>query len=107
MHTVLNHKFQLPDFIAITQAKVNDAKGVLQIPIVENGIYVVDRAYLYLKWLYSIVPCQQLSFCRKSNPIHIRNAAVDVQVSDISSELARIFCFLVAAISQLGKLVLE
>jgi IS4 transposase len=55
MHTVLNHESHVPDFIAITNAKCNDAKGLNRIPIQGNSIYVMDRAYLSLKWLYSLV----------------------------------------------------
>lgn len=55
MHTVLDHKAQVPDFIAISNARCNDANGLNQIPIQDNSIYVLDRAYLCLKWLYSVV----------------------------------------------------
>jgi len=55
MHTVLNHRTQVPDFVAISNARCNDAKGLNRIPIHGNSIYVLDRAYLCLKWLYSVV----------------------------------------------------
>ena len=55
MHTLLNNETQVPDFIAITEARGHDVKGLWKIPIEENTIYVLDRAYLCLKWLYSVV----------------------------------------------------
>jgi hypothetical protein len=55
MHTVLGHKSQTPEFIEITNARCNDAKALNKIPITSNSIYVMDRAYLSLKWLFSVV----------------------------------------------------
>jgi hypothetical protein len=55
MHTVLDRRSNSPEFILITDAKVNDAKILDQIPIKRNCIYVQDRAYLCLKWLYAVV----------------------------------------------------
>ena len=55
MHTLLNNETQIPDFMAITEAKGHDSKGLWKIPLEENTIYVLDRAYLCLKWLYSVV----------------------------------------------------
>lgn len=55
MHTVYNNDSMLPEFIHISEAKVNDAKGVWKIPIQKHTIYVLDRAYLCLKWLNEVV----------------------------------------------------
>jgi putative transposase len=55
MHTLLNNETGVPDFLAITEARGHDSKGLWKIPIEENTIYVLDRAYLCLKWLYSVV----------------------------------------------------
>ena len=55
MHTVLNNETQLPDFMEITEARGHDSKGLWKIPLEQNTIYVLDRAYLCLKWLYSVV----------------------------------------------------
>lgn len=55
MHTLLNNETQIPDFMEITEAKGHDSKGLWKIPIEQNTIYVLDRAYLCLKWLYSVV----------------------------------------------------
>ena len=58
MHTLLNNETKVPDFMEITEARGHDgkpSKGLWKIPIEENTIYVLDRAYLCLKWLYSVV----------------------------------------------------
>lgn len=55
MHTLLNNETQVPDFMEITEARGHDSKGLWKIPIEGNTIYVLDRAYLCLKWLYSVV----------------------------------------------------
>jgi hypothetical protein len=55
MHTVLDHRSKTPEFIVITNAKMNDAKALNLIPLKKNCIYVQDRAYLCLKWLFSVV----------------------------------------------------
>ena len=55
MHTLLNNETQLPDFMEITEARGHDSKGLWKIPLEQNTIYVLDRAYLCLKWLYSVV----------------------------------------------------
>lgn len=55
MHTLLNNDTQVPDFVAITEARGNDIKGLWKIPLQANTIYVLDRAYLCFKWLYSVV----------------------------------------------------
>lgn len=58
MHTLLNNETQIPDFMAITEARGHDGKpikGLWKIPLEKNTIYVLDRAYLCLKWLYSVV----------------------------------------------------
>jgi hypothetical protein len=55
MHTLLNNETGLPDFLAITEARGHDSKGLWKISIEDDTIYVLDRAYLCLKWLYSVV----------------------------------------------------
>ena len=57
MHTLLNNETQIPDFMEITEARGHDVKGLWKIPIKANTIYVLDRAYLCLKWLFSVVLC--------------------------------------------------
>jgi len=55
IHLVLDHKSRTPEFIKVTNAVENDAKPLNEIPIKSNSIYVQDRAYLCLKWLFAIV----------------------------------------------------
>lgn len=55
LHTSLDHDSMIPDFLSIGEAKTNDAKGVWTIPILPGCIYVVDRAYLCLKWLNEVI----------------------------------------------------
>lgn len=55
IHTLLNNETLIPDFMAITEARGHDVKGLWKIPLEKNTIYVLDRAYLCLKWLYLLV----------------------------------------------------
>jgi hypothetical protein len=48
MHTVLGHKSQTPEFIEITNARCNDAKALIKIPVTPNSIYVMDRCIFNL-----------------------------------------------------------
>ncbi len=55
LHTVLSHENQIPNFIHMTEAKVNDMKALWDIPLNSGTVYILDRAYLCMKWLNSVV----------------------------------------------------
>jgi len=53
-HTMLNLKEQLPVFATITKASRNDATQLDNMPIEENGIYVMDRGYFKAKFFQKV-----------------------------------------------------
>ena len=54
LHAMIDLKGNLPAFATITDGKVHDVKAAPLIPIENEGIYVVDRAYVDFDWLSSI-----------------------------------------------------
>jgi hypothetical protein len=54
VHTLYDIKNQIPNFMVITEAKVNDHKAIPLIPFEKGSIYVLDRGYLCLKNLENI-----------------------------------------------------
>ncbi len=54
VHTMLDVRSNIPTFILITDGRVHDAIPVVQIPIQEDAIYVMNRAYVDFKQLYQI-----------------------------------------------------
>lgn len=51
LHMMFNNKEQLPEIINMTEAKRHDINAAYEIPIQENGIYVMDRGYFCYKFL--------------------------------------------------------
>lgn len=54
IHTVLNSKTAIPEFIFITDASVHDVNILDKIPISEGTYYVMDKAYTDFRRLYSM-----------------------------------------------------
>lgn len=54
IHTLLDVQTQIPTFIRITDANVNDVNALDHISIVPGAIYILDRAYLDFKRLWAI-----------------------------------------------------
>ena len=54
MHTMIDLRGNIPAFLYITDGKVHDIKAAPQVPIEPEGIYLADRAYVDLSWLWSI-----------------------------------------------------
>lgn len=54
MHTLLNLRGSIPIFIHITDGKYHDINALDEIDIIHNAIYVMDKAYLDFKRLYSL-----------------------------------------------------
>lgn len=44
----------IPSFLIISDGKMHDAKAAPHVPIEQDGIYIVDRAYLDFSWLDSV-----------------------------------------------------
>lgn len=51
LHTSINVKTEIPDFVCITEAKLHDVNIIDLIEIKQNAIYIFDRAYLDYKRL--------------------------------------------------------
>ncbi len=54
MHTLLNLRGNIPVFIHVTDGKYHDVNALDEIEIIHNAIYVMDKAYLDFKRLYSL-----------------------------------------------------
>ena len=54
MHTLLDLKTSIPEFILISDGKMHDVNVLDKIPILPESIYVMDRGYLDFDRLYSI-----------------------------------------------------
>jgi len=54
LHTLLNLRGNIPEFIRISSGKEHDAKVLDSLPLTPGAIYVMDRGYLHFKRLYHI-----------------------------------------------------
>ena len=54
IHTLLNSKTAIPEFIFITEASVHDINILDKIPIAKGNYYVMDKAYTDFGRLYSL-----------------------------------------------------
>lgn len=54
MHTLLNLRGSIPNFIHITDGKYHDVNALDEIEIIYDAIYVMDKAYLDFKRLYDL-----------------------------------------------------
>jgi hypothetical protein len=54
IHTLLNSKTAIPEFIFITEASVHDINILDKIPIAKGNYYVMDKAYTDFNRLYSL-----------------------------------------------------
>lgn len=54
LHTLIDNRSQVAEFIYISNAKANDVKFYDKYPILENNIYTMDKAYLKFKFLRKI-----------------------------------------------------
>jgi len=73
VHTIYDIKSQIPEFIHITDARRHDHTAVSRMPITENAIYALDRAYLCFKTLENIDKNRAFFVTRiKSNTQHKR-----------------------------------
>lgn len=54
VHTMYDIKNQIPNFLVLTEARLNDHKALPMMPVEKGAIYVLDRGYLCLKNLENI-----------------------------------------------------
>lgn len=54
LHTMIDLRGNIPAFLTITDGKLHDVKAAPQVPIEQDGIYIVDRGYVDFEWLWSI-----------------------------------------------------
>ncbi len=68
LHTMLDLKTAIPEFILFTTAAVHEVQALDQISFQANSFYIMDRAYVDLKRLYKIHMCDAFFITRaKSN----------------------------------------
>jgi transposase len=54
MHTLIDLRGIIPTFVAVTTGKVHDVKMLDEMPITEDAIYTMDRAYVDFARLYAL-----------------------------------------------------
>ncbi len=54
LHTLLNVRGSIPEFIHVSNGKMNDVKVLDILPICPGAIYIMDRGYLDFKRLYTL-----------------------------------------------------
>ena len=54
MHTLLDLRGSIPTFIYITDGKYHEVNALDEISIIQNAIYVMDKAYIDFKRLYTL-----------------------------------------------------
>ena len=75
MHTLLNLRGSIPEFIRITDAKVHDV-NILDELIPEPGsLYVMDRAYIDFERLYLINQCSAFFVVRAKSNLDFRRVS--------------------------------
>ena len=67
MHTLLNLRGNIPVFIHVTDGKYHDVNALDEIEIIHNAIYVMDKAYLDFKRLYSLNKADAFFVIRAKN----------------------------------------
>ena len=77
MHMMIEHNSYLPEMLVITDGKVGDITVARDIPITPDSIYVMDKAYIDYKWLYSM---------NQSNAYFVVRAKKDMNYSVIGQQ---------------------
>jgi len=54
LHAMIDLRGNIPSFFMITDGKTHDVKAAPLVPLERESIYVVDRGYVDLKWLWSV-----------------------------------------------------
>lgn len=72
MHTLYDVKTQIPSFVLITPASVNDIKAMEYIPYEKDSFYIFDRGYNSFKDLYRIHKLEAFFVFRARDNIKFR-----------------------------------
>ena len=54
MHVLLDLRGSIPTFIHISEGKYHDVNMLDEIQVIQNAIYVMDKAYIDFKRLYEL-----------------------------------------------------
>lgn len=67
IHTLLNNRSQIPEFLVVTDARQHDLKAArsIDLPLSSDSILVMDKAYLDLEWLHSLA-CRGVFFVTRA-----------------------------------------
>jgi len=80
IHTLLNVTTSIPTFIFVTPASVHDVNAMDAVPIEEDSVYTMDRAYLDFERLYQINQLSAFFVIRSKSNTRLRrihSASVD------------------------------
>lgn len=80
IHTLLNVQTSIPTFIFVTPASVHDVNVMDAVPIEEDSVYTMDRAYLDFERLYQINQLSAFFVIRSKSNTRLRrihSASVD------------------------------
>src|SRR5690606_38648377 len=72
LHTQLNLKTSIPEFILFSNATVHDVNALDFVSFEVNGIYVMDRGYVDYKRLYRIHICGAFFITRAKDNMDFR-----------------------------------
>jgi len=72
LHTQLNLKTAIPEFILFSNADVHDVNALDYIQFEPNSFYVMDRGYIDYKRLYKIHACGAFFVARAKNNMNFR-----------------------------------
>jgi putative transposase len=101
LHTVYDPMAEVPVYVEMTNAKVNDRKALDNLPIEPGTTYVIDRAYNDYQWYYNLTEqgCSFVGRMKKDavyEVVKLRNSEGENIVSDevirLSSKQAKKDC---------------
>jgi hypothetical protein len=72
LHTVLDIKTTIPDFIYFSNAKISDVNALDVISFLPDSIYIMDRGYVDCKRLYKIHCCGAFFIVRAKKNMDVR-----------------------------------
>lgn len=72
MHTLIDLRGNIPVFIHITDGKYHDVNALDEIEVVNDGIYIMDKAYIDFKRLYSLNKAEAFFVVRAKENLKFR-----------------------------------
>ncbi|MBU0650440.1 IS4 family transposase [bacterium] len=72
IHTLLDLRGNIPSFIKITNAKLNDFEVLDDLPLEPGSFYIMDRGYIDLSRLYSIALASAFFITRSKRNINMK-----------------------------------